>query len=315
MARKKVQLEIVSRRGKSPAPPRPAPPTVSGRWILAALGIVILAAALCGWGTLCLLFWQGSWQLLYHPASKVKQTPAAAGLAFEPVGFAASDTGTPSLHGWWIPAPPKSPLAQYTVLFLHGRTGNLGDTVQTLAAVHAAGVNLFAFDYRGYGQSQFIRPSEDHWLQDAGSAIEYLTGTRQIAVNTIVLDGQGLGANLALEVAAARPNLAGVVLTTPLGAPLDAIFNDPRANLVPAHLLVRDSYEIQTPAENLRIPSLWLLARPASAQSADGYRRISAAYSSVIAPRQVLWLKAAQPGAGEYTDALSGWLTNPREDH
>jgi uncharacterized protein len=310
MARKKAQLEIVSRHGAPAAPPRPAPPTVSGRWILAALGIVVLAAAFCGWGTLCLLFWQGSWQLLYHPTSKVAQTPAAVGLAFEPVGFAATDTGTPQLHGWWIPAPPQSPFAQYTVLYLHGSTGNLGDTVHGLATLHAIGVNVFAFDYRGYGQSQFVRPSEAHWLQDTNSAIDYLTATRPIAPNSIVLDGHGLGANLALEVAAAHSDLAGVVLDTPLGSPLDAIFNDPRANLVPAHWLVHDSYAMQTPAENLRIPSLWLLARPVARQSAGGYDQISDAYYSVAAPKQALWLPAAQANSGDFTDTLSGWLTN-----
>ena len=49
-------------------------------------------------------------------------------------------------------------------------------------------------------QSQYARPSEAHWRQDAEWAIEYLTGTRHIDAGTIVLDGTGLGANLALEV-------------------------------------------------------------------------------------------------------------------
>src|SRR5580704_13948903 len=80
------------------------PPTVSGSWLLKSLGLSFAGAVLCAWGTLCLLFWQGSWQLLYHPSAMVTRTPAAAGLAFEQIGFAATETGKLQLEGWWIPA-------------------------------------------------------------------------------------------------------------------------------------------------------------------------------------------------------------------
>jgi pimeloyl-ACP methyl ester carboxylesterase len=238
-------------------PPGPAtPPTVSGRWLLAAFAIVVPAAAFCAWASLCLLFWQGSWQLLYHPTSAILRTPAAVGLAFDPVGFDPTDTGAPQLQGWWIPAAATP---RYTVLYLHGQNGNLGDTVDALARLHAANVNILAFDYRGYGQSQFVHPTEARWRQDAGSALEYLTQTRHIDPHSIVLAGSALGANLALEVAAAHPELAGVVLESPLDAPLDAIFADPRARLVPAHLLVSDRFDILVPARTLEIQSLLLL--------------------------------------------------------
>ena len=56
--------------------------TVSARWLFSAAAVSVLAAALCGWAVLCFLFWQGSWQLLYHPAAGNRQrTPAAANLA------------------------------------------------------------------------------------------------------------------------------------------------------------------------------------------------------------------------------------------
>ena len=224
MASKKKGLEIAARgpeRGGEKAAagqrahdhPRDASGRirVSGRWLLGAVALVIGAAVFCAWCGLCLLFWQGSWQLLYHPASLVMRTPSTAGLAFDAVGFAATDAGTPQLAGWWIPAATDAKFVRFTVLYLHGQNGNLGDTVDALARLHAAGVNVLAFDYRGYGQSQFVRPSEAHWRQDAEWAIAYLTGTRHVAPGAIVLDGTGLGANLALEEAAAHPELAGVI--------------------------------------------------------------------------------------------------------
>ena len=274
------------------------PPTVSPRWLLTAIAITVLAAIFCAWGTLCLLFWQGSWQLLYHPQAAVLRTPASAGLAFDPVGFAATETGQLRLQGWWIPAAPGARFERMTVLYLHGANGNMGDSVDALARLHAAGVNVFAFDYRGYGQSRFAHPSEARWLEDAGWALDYLTGTRHSDPHTIVVDGSGLGANLAAEIAAAHPELAGVVLEDPAANGVSAIFDDPRAHLLPAHLLVRDRWDLHAAARALKTPSLWVLSQGNAMQEA-------AAYRDVPARKMLVW---TNPGSLAFTDALTRWL-------
>jgi len=303
MSRNKSQLRIVARSspGKTRSPHSQAHPIVSPRWLLGALALTALAAVFCAWATLCLLFWQGSWQLLYHPSSKISSTPVGAGLPFDPVGFAATDTGQPRLQGWWIPAAPQARFSRYTVLYLHSQNGDLGDAVDALARLHGAGVNVFAFDYRGYGQSQFAHPSEAHWRQDANRALDYLTATRHIDPRTIVLDGDGLGANLALEIAAAHPSLAGVVLESPLLHPMSAVFDDARAHLVPARLLDRDRYDLDSAAAALRIPSLWIL--PARGNGAGA----RAAYKDVSASKMLVWL-SSEDGDREFSDACSRWL-------
>lgn len=293
----------------NPVSSKPAPPNVSARWLLAAAALMLAAAAACGWGAFCYVFWQGGWQLLYHPAGSVTRTPAGAGLAFDPVGFASTEAGEPRLRGWWIPAAPDGRFRRYTVLCLHGQDGNLGDTVDALASLHSLGVNLLAFDYRGYGQSQFARPSEADWRQDAAWALGYLTGTRRIEPGTIILDGSGLGANLALEIAAEHPELAGVILRDPLARPVDAIFLDPRARLVPARLLVRDRFDSDEPASALRIPSLWLL-RIASPPNIDMVHELWV-YNKVSAPKKLLWLPAQRLTPREESDAFSGLLGDP----
>ncbi len=282
------------------------PPRVSGRWLLGAVALAVAAAALCGWCALCLLFWQGSWQLLYHPATAITRTPASAGLAFDSVEFAAGDAGVPRLSGWWIPAAPEARFSRYTVLYLHSQNGNLGDTIDALARLHAVGVNVLAFDYRGYGQSAFVRPSEEHWRQDADWALAYLTATRHIEMHTIVLKGSGLGANLALEVAASHRELAGVFLDSPLEDPMAAIFTDARARLVPAHLVVRDRYDLNMPAAALRIPSLWIerTAQPGK----TGWSNEPDAYRKVAARKTIVWLNASGNPEKQYADVLSGWL-------
>jgi pimeloyl-ACP methyl ester carboxylesterase len=264
---------------------------VSGRWLLGAVALVIGAAVFCAWCGLCLLFWQGSWQLLYHPASLVMRTPSTAGLAFDAVGFAATDAGTPQLAGWWIPAATDAKFVRFTVLYLHGQNGNLGD---------AAGVNVLAFDYRGYGQSQFVRPSEAHWRQDAEWAIAYLTGTRHVAPGAIVLDGTGLGANLALEEAAAHPELAGVIAERPLPDPMSAIFSDARARMVPARLLVRDRYDLNAAAAGVKVPVLWF-RRPMQDEE-------TGAITKVASQKTIMWMNPEQDMNRQVADALARWL-------
>lgn len=279
------------------------PPTVSGRWLLMAAGVAIVAAAVCAWLTLCFLFWQGSWQLLYHPTSAVTRTPATGvGLHYDSVGFATTAADAPQLHGWWIPGNAQS---RYTAIYLHGADGNLGDAVDALIPLHGAGLNIFAFDYRGYGQSQFAHPSEVHWREDAESAIAYLTNMRHIPAGSLVLIGQGLGANLALEVAAAHPELAGLVMDEPLAAPANAIFRDPRASLVPAHLLVRDRWDLKAPASNLRIPSLWLDRTTALG---SGQQDRNEAYEQAPARKERVWLTESPGASKDYYFALTRWM-------
>jgi hypothetical protein len=309
MPPRNAKLRIVARRPASRVerPPGALPPIVSGRWLLAAICLALAAAALCAWGALCLIFWQGSWQLLYHPSAVVARTPAAIGLPFDPVGFAATETGAPRLSGWWIPAAPDARFSRFTVLCLHGQDGNLGGTLDTLAELHSVGVNLLAFDYRGYGQSQFARPSQARWREDAEWALQYLTATRHIAAGAILLDGAGLGANLALEIAAAHPELAGVVLESPIEAPMDAIFRDPRARLLPAHALLRDRYALNGPSAALRIPSLWLLPLP-DRKEINSLRKEPEAFQKVSAPKMLVWITPSADADKNDADELSRWL-------
>ncbi len=320
MSRKKIQNQVAPQKGAGSGNAAPVgrrvardtagrgkPPVVSGRWLLAALCATIAGAAVCCWLALCLLFWQGSWQLLYHPAAAVTRTPASAGLAFDRVAFAATDTGVPRLKGWWIPASPGAARARFTVIYLHGQDGNIGDTVDALGRLQAAGVNVLAFDYRGYGDSQQMRPSERNWRQDAEWAIDYLVGTRHIDAGAIVVDGTELGANLALEVGTEHSELAGVVVDSPVQDPAGAIFNDARARMVPARLLVRDRYDLDAAVAALRVPLLWFARTDATGSTKD-----PEAYNRVAAKKIIVWLNPAGDVYKQTEDALGRWLDGLR---
>jgi pimeloyl-ACP methyl ester carboxylesterase len=265
---------------------------------------------LCAWGTLCLLFWQGSWQLLYHPTSAVSRTPASVNLPFESVGFAANASGEPQLQGWWIPAAAP---ARYTAIYLHEASGNLSDSVDALAHLHTLGLNVFAFDYRGYGQSHFAHPSEARWREDADSAIHYLTGTRHIASGSLVLVGKDLGANLALETATAHPDLAGAILENPLESPTTAIFIDARSHLVPAHMLVGDRWDTNAAASNLLIPSLWFYWTAGKSSGAE--QDNPEPYQKAPARKTLIWISNSPDEPGRFNSAVTAWLDQLSATH
>lgn len=286
------------------------PPTafsnVSPLWLLKAAAAAFLAALALAWLALCLLYWQGSWQLLYHPKSEITRTPASAGLAFEAINFAATETGVTQLTGWWLP----NANASRTILYLHGADGNLSDTVDALAALHAQNLSIFAIDYRGYGKSlpiQARHPNEKQLRQDAEWALTWLTLTRNIPAKSIVVYGSNLGANLAAELAADHSELAGVILDNPKEEPLAPIFNDPRSQLVPAHRLVKDRYDLRGPADRFKLPSLWLMS-----QDKDRIAGKSKSWVTPVGPvygqKMAVWL--AQPATADphFQETIHRWL-------
>jgi len=136
-------------------------------------------------------------RLLYLPnvpARALVSTPAHYGLAYENVHLKTQDDV--SLHGWFVPVAE----ATRTVLFLHGNAGNISHRLDSLAIFVRLGWQVLIIDYRGYGQSSGT-PSETGTYLDATAAWRYLTETKGIAGEHIVLFGRSLGGAVAVELA------------------------------------------------------------------------------------------------------------------
>jgi uncharacterized protein len=233
------------------------PNTISGSWLLRAFFLVLGVAALCAYATLCLLFYQGQWQLLLHPSRTVATTPAARSIPFDEIRFDYTETGIAQLDGWWIPAENSTRWSQSAILYLHGGEGSLSDCLDDLATLHSLGINIFAFDYRGYGRSTGIRPGEQKMTQDAEAAWRYLTSTRHIDSKRIVLYGAGIGASLAAELAAKQPS-AGVILDSPNEPARQVIAADARARILPFSLLLTEHFDPAATLKTLTTPKLFL---------------------------------------------------------
>ena len=235
-------------------------PLVEVSWILKALGGVFLFAILCAYTTMCLLFAHGQWQLVLHPSRTVATTPASLNLPFTEVHFGVDNTGIPQLTGWWLPAgsSAKDEPTNNTALILHSSDGSMADALPAAQLLHAQHLNVLLFDYRGYGQSLGQHPTEALMEADATSALTYLTTTRGIPPQSIVVYGKGLGASLAVHLCAENLSLPALILQFPDGDLTDRARNDPRSKIIPFTLLFDQTFPLNEPLRILPTPRLLL---------------------------------------------------------
>jgi pimeloyl-ACP methyl ester carboxylesterase len=131
--------------------------------------------------------------LLYFPARELLAEP---GVRFDELMFSSGDGER--LHGWWVPATGGPPLGH--VLLLHGNAGNIGDRVPHVELLAAAGFDVLAFDYRGYGRSTG-RPDEQGTYRDARAALDALLRRDGVDPDRVIYLGESLGGAIALELA------------------------------------------------------------------------------------------------------------------
>ena len=129
------------------------------------------------------------------------------GRPFEEVFFNAPDGVR--LHGWFFPAGKDSPRRDLVLLLLHGNAGNISTRLRFFEAWLGLGLNVFAFDYRGYGRSEG-KAGEEGTYRDAQAALEWLRG-RGFPGDRVVALGKSLGGGIASELAL-RQRLGAMIL-------------------------------------------------------------------------------------------------------
>ena len=134
-------------------------------------------------------------EFVYAPSAFVKKTPREAGMAFDNIAL-VSDDGV-NIQGWFVPAQPpeQAPAtnsAPPTLLFFHGKTGNIGDCLEKIHLFHDMGLDVFTIDYHGYGKSGGA-PTERALTGDALAAYFYLAEKRNVKPERLYIYGEDLG--------------------------------------------------------------------------------------------------------------------------
>lgn len=134
-------------------------------------------------------------------------------LPYRTVGIPGGDSVR--LGAWIVPAARPDSNGMW-ILLCHGQTGNIATTTRPeyYAYARSTGVNILAFDWRGFGTSSGA-PSEQGLYDDATAAYRYLRDSLGVPPERIVIFGHSLGTAPAIELATREP-AAGLIVE---GAP------------------------------------------------------------------------------------------------
>jgi uncharacterized protein len=195
-------------------------------------------------------------RMLYVPGGSrtLLDPPPELDLGVRRVTVTASDNVR--LVSWAMPVDEGS---GYWLLICHGNGGNISEAGRPYhyAGLRALGLSLFAFDYRGYGESEGA-PSEDGLYRDADAAYRYLRDTLGVPPERILLFGHSLGSAVAVELAGRVP-AAGLILDGALTSVVD------RAQelfpYAPVRWIAASRYPSIERVGELTLPKLFLHAR------------------------------------------------------
>ena len=164
----------------------------AARLLRAASLLLLLSLAGCAW----LIDRQHALALRPTPGQPADFNGLRPGDERRLVPVAGSD-GTQQLSLWWLPnADPAAP----TLLYLHGTFRNLYQNLPKIEALRDAGFSVVAVDYRGWGDSTPIVPSEATIVADAWRAWEDLA-MRQPDPRKRVIYGHSMGGTVAVMLA------------------------------------------------------------------------------------------------------------------
>jgi alpha-beta hydrolase superfamily lysophospholipase len=168
------------------------------------VGALAMTASMAGCASL------DTWQrkaIFQHERAVVDARVADAARPADTEAFDLVLANGDTVHAWYRQTAADLP----TVLFLHGARRNLYESHYRIERLAGLGLNVLAIDYRGFGRSTPILPSEDTALEDARAAFDELQ-RRQPDARRRFIYGYSLGGAVAIALAAERDGFAGVVV-------------------------------------------------------------------------------------------------------
>jgi fermentation-respiration switch protein FrsA (DUF1100 family) len=189
-------------------------------------------------------------KIIFHPSRYPDGfwDPVAVGVPAQDIYFTSED-GV-KLHGWFIPAPE----AVATLLWFHGNAGNLSHRLDNIQRLMHLNLNIFIFDYRGYGRSEG-EPDEQGIYKDSKAAYKTVVGLDSVSPDSLFLFGRSLGGVCAVETALNHP-ARGLILESVFTSASD--MSRKVFPLFPLGWAIRSKLDAIGKIPNLKLPKLVL---------------------------------------------------------
>jgi uncharacterized protein len=195
----------------------------------------------------CAYWTEKQGELIFRPTKDVWRGFNVASASFDEHWIPVGADGH-KLHAWWIKAEEsQAPV----ILYLHGARWNLTGSVTRVDRWRKLGFNVLAVDYRGFGQSSDLSPSEETAYEDAEAAWTYLARIAPQSARYIV--GHSLGGAIAVELARRRPDANGLVLEATFTSVRDMVAQSPWSFL-PVDLILTQEFDALKKIPELRVP-------------------------------------------------------------
>lgn len=157
--------------------------------------LTVLIAAVVGYVCLCVLVYALQTKVIFPGGQMSERTPSMPPFKWK-YEDVLLDVGTEKTNAWFMPVEN----ARGVVLFSHGNSGALSNWLDAIIPFRDLGFSVLLYDYGGYGKSTG-RASEQRCYADIRAMWKYLTETRGIAPDKILLFGRSLGGGVTAQLA------------------------------------------------------------------------------------------------------------------
>jgi alpha-beta hydrolase superfamily lysophospholipase len=229
--------------------------------------------------------------LIFNPSHGAWRGFNPADYSFEDHWVAVG--GDQKLHAWYLRnADPNAP----AMLYLHGAGWDLTGSATRIERWRKLGFSVLALDYRGFGRSAHIAPTEASAYEDAEAAWSYL-GTLAPGRPRFVV-GHSLGGAIAAEVALRHPEAAGLVLEATFTSVSDMVKYS-EWSWLPVALILTQKFDTLAKIPDIKVPILITHGTRDSTIPVEMSRRL---YEAARAPKKLVIVE----GAGHHNLSAAG---------
>lgn len=280
----------------------------------------------------CLFLYVRQCQLIFRPSEKISTLPSDPEfkLPYEDVWISLSPKQR--LHGWWIPAPspqekfapiPSEPSkilkSSKVILYFAGAGGNISyyNYIAKIEGLRQLGFSVLMVDYRGFGLSRGYYPSEAQLYIDSRAIWRYLTQTRKVPPEQIIIYGESLGGAIAIDLALKQPQASGLIVQSSFTSMAATVKQMDWLWLFPIDWLLTQDFNSLSKVKSLQVPVLFIHGTGDTVVPAYMSQQL---YKAAPQPKQILLVPKAghykiyQAGKSSYLKKIAAWQDEISKD-